>query len=203
MAELRRQLNDPQSERADARAVASPVRRPTPGAEELQERIEDLLQDPDEPRRRQLVRHRSRRACNWRGLRPRIRSATTSLAQLLPRSRRGLSRDLAAQARRTYQEDQSLGRLLQPGQRSLDGDHFDAGDDRGRRKPSTAKFLGVIGLSVDVHRFVKMQEKKRQFAVLVDWRPGPNKGLILQHPLFDKFLERAPRTYPIDFRRIA
>ena len=54
---------------------------------------------------------------------------------------------------------------------------------------STPKFLGVIGLSVDVHRFVKMTDKKRQFAVLVDWRAGPNKGLILQHPLLDKFLE--------------
>jgi len=51
------------------------------------------------------------------------------------------------------------------------------------------KFLGIIGLSVDVHRFMQMEDKKRQFAVLVDWRAGPNKGLILQHPLFDKFLE--------------
>ncbi len=58
-----------------------------------------------------------------------------------------------------------------------------------RTSPTFRRFLGIIGLSVDVHRFVKMQEKKRQFAVLVDWRDGPNKGLILQHPLFDKFLE--------------
>ena len=51
------------------------------------------------------------------------------------------------------------------------------------------KFLGVIGLSVDVRRFVEMQDSKRQFAVLVDWRTGPNKGLILQHPLFEKLLQ--------------
>ncbi len=57
----------------------------------------------------------------------------------------------------------------------------DAKDDR---------FLGVIGLSVDVRRFVEFQDDtKRLFAVLVDWRPGPNKGLILQHPLFEKLLE--------------
>jgi hypothetical protein len=36
-----------------------------------------------------------------------------------------------------------------------------------------------------------MQESAghRQFAVLVDLRPGPNKGLILQHPLFNKLHE--------------
>jgi hypothetical protein len=50
------------------------------------------------------------------------------------------------------------------------------------------QFLGIIGLAVDVHRFVKMDERKRQFAVLVDWRAGRNRGLILQHPLFDEFL---------------
>ena len=51
------------------------------------------------------------------------------------------------------------------------------------------KFLGVIGLSADVHRFVDLQDMKgHQFAVLVDWRPGPNKGLILQHPLFEQML---------------
>jgi hypothetical protein len=53
------------------------------------------------------------------------------------------------------------------------------------------KFLGVIGLSVSVHDFVDLQDSKgnRPFAVLVDWRPGPNKGLILQHPLFDQLHE--------------
>ena len=56
----------------------------------------------------------------------------------------------------------------------------------------------MIGLSVDVHSFVEMQEGGRQFAVLVDWRPGPNKGLILQHPLFDKLLDdqQTSRTLP-------
>jgi eukaryotic-like serine/threonine-protein kinase len=51
------------------------------------------------------------------------------------------------------------------------------------------KFLGVIGLSVSVHDFVDMSQGTKEggpFAVLVDLRPGPNKGLILQHPLFDK-----------------
>jgi hypothetical protein len=50
-----------------------------------------------------------------------------------------------------------------------------------------AKFLGVIGLSVDVHQFVEIKDG-HPFAVLIDWRPGPNRGLVLQHPLFEKFL---------------
>jgi hypothetical protein len=40
--------------------------------------------------------------------------------------------------------------------------------------------------------------------VLVDWRGGPNKGLILQHPLFEKLLDEGKstsdrmRTYRLD-----
>jgi eukaryotic-like serine/threonine-protein kinase len=55
------------------------------------------------------------------------------------------------------------------------------------------EFLGVIGLSVDVGRFVR-QGGTRPFAVLVDWRGGPNKGLILQHPLFEKLLDEGKST---------
>jgi len=60
------------------------------------------------------------------------------------------------------------------------------------------RFLGVIGLSVDVRQFVK-QESNRPFVALVDWRPGDNKGLILQHPLFDKLLadhKQVPDRFP-------
>ncbi len=48
------------------------------------------------------------------------------------------------------------------------------------------KFLGVIGLSVDVQRFMDEEVNRHPFAVLVDWRSGPNKGLILHHPLFQQ-----------------
>ncbi len=60
------------------------------------------------------------------------------------------------------------------------------------------RFLGVIGLSVKVRQFVK-QESNRPFVALVDWRPGDNKGLILQHPLFDKLLaddKQVPDRFP-------
>src|ERR1700761_3953418 len=44
-------------------------------------------------------------------------------------------------------------------------------------------------MAVEVNRLVELQGGNRQFAVLVDWRSGPNKGLILQHPLFDKLFQ--------------
>jgi hypothetical protein len=52
------------------------------------------------------------------------------------------------------------------------------------------KFLGVVALTVKVGRLVELQGYGRQFAVLVDGRDGDHKGVILQHPLFDKLLSR-------------
>lgn len=56
-----------------------------------------------------------------------------------------------------------------------------------REDPSEA-FIGVLALSVAVGKIVELQGRKDQFAVLVDWREGVNKGRILQHPLFDELL---------------
>jgi len=50
------------------------------------------------------------------------------------------------------------------------------------------KFLGVVALTVEVGRFVELEGRHNQFAVLVDLRAGENRGVILQHPLFDKLL---------------
>jgi len=55
------------------------------------------------------------------------------------------------------------------------------------------QFLGVVALTVELGRFVDLQGRDEQFAVLVDWRDGPNKGVILQHPLFDHLLEQQGR----------
>ncbi|MEX0678714.1 MAG: protein kinase [Pirellulales bacterium] len=56
---------------------------------------------------------------------------------------------------------------------------------------SEKRFLGVLGVSANVDRFLDILEARpEQFAVLVDWRNGPNKGLILQHPLFEKMRKR-------------
>ncbi|MEX0867480.1 MAG: serine/threonine protein kinase [Pirellulales bacterium] len=55
------------------------------------------------------------------------------------------------------------------------------------------KFLGVLALTVEVGGFVELQELAdvtEPFAVLVDWRDGANKGLIVQHPLYDQMRDR-------------
>ncbi|NLY02580.1 MAG: serine/threonine protein kinase [Rhodopirellula sp.] len=61
-------------------------------------------------------------------------------------------------------------------------------------------FLGVVALTVKVGNFVDFERRNRkQFAVLVDWRDGPNKGIILQHPLFEE-MENATGRVPDRFK---
>ena len=48
------------------------------------------------------------------------------------------------------------------------------------------KFLGIVGLTIEVGRFVELQGGEDQFAVLADWRDGANKGVILQHPILNE-----------------
>jgi hypothetical protein len=51
-----------------------------------------------------------------------------------------------------------------------------------------------------VNRFLDIpEERPDQFAVLVDWRDGPNKGLVLQHPLFET-MRAANREVPKRFQ---
>ena len=52
------------------------------------------------------------------------------------------------------------------------------------------KFLGAIALTVEVGGFVELRGGSEPFAVLVDWRDTKDKGLILQHPLFDQLENR-------------
>ncbi len=55
------------------------------------------------------------------------------------------------------------------------------------------KFLGVIAQTVRVGQLIQLPGLKQQFAVLVDYRDGPHKGVILDHPLFDALLEQQPK----------
>ena len=55
---------------------------------------------------------------------------------------------------------------------------------------SKPKFLGVVAMTAEVGRFVDFPGGDNQFAVLVDNREGTHKGVVLQHPLFDKLLEK-------------
>ncbi len=49
-------------------------------------------------------------------------------------------------------------------------------------------FLGVLAMTVEIGRFVELPGGENQFAVLVNNREGENKGVVLQHPLFDKLV---------------
>lgn len=68
-------------------------------------------------------------------------------------------------------------------------------------KDPKPRFLGVVALTVQVGGFVELQGREdpsAPFAVLVDWRDGPHKGTILQHPLFNKLhaeLGRVPDRF--------
>ena len=53
-------------------------------------------------------------------------------------------------------------------------------------------FLGVLAMTVEVGRFVKFPGDENQFAVLVNNRAGKHKGVVLQHPLFDRLLASQP-----------
>jgi hypothetical protein len=64
-------------------------------------------------------------------------------------------------------------------------------------------FLGVVALTVQVGQFVEQvgrfgrsENGDDQFAVLVDWRDGKHKGVILDHPLFKKFYRQTPPVIP-------
>lgn len=61
-------------------------------------------------------------------------------------------------------------------------------------------FRGIIGMTIEVGRFVELQSVHEQFAVMVDWRDGDDKGMLLQHPLFNK-LRDAQGVVPDRFRQ--
>jgi hypothetical protein len=61
------------------------------------------------------------------------------------------------------------------------------------------KFLGIIAMTFEVGQFVPFpNDSASQFAVLIDNRVGPHKGVILQHPLLDKIMEARPDKGVLD-----
>jgi len=65
---------------------------------------------------------------------------------------------------------------------------------------ATQEVLGVLALTVNLGDFSYLRTNYREdhFAVLIDGRPGPNKGVILQHPLLDR-LAAEGTSYPGQF----
>ena len=60
-------------------------------------------------------------------------------------------------------------------------------------------FLGVVAMTVEVGRLLALRQGERQFAALIDGRPGDHQGLVLQHPLYDRLLAEEGRV-PDRFR---
>jgi hypothetical protein len=52
------------------------------------------------------------------------------------------------------------------------------------------KFLGVMAITAEVGNLIEEPDDERQFAVLADRREGDNPGVILQHPLFKKMIDK-------------
>ncbi len=53
-------------------------------------------------------------------------------------------------------------------------------------RPQDGRFLGVVALTLNVGQIVKLPVGDGLVPVLVDSRPGANRGQILQHPLYDE-----------------
>lgn len=53
------------------------------------------------------------------------------------------------------------------------------------------EFVGILAMTLEIGRFFEIEgsDPENQFAVLVDARDGKNKGVVLQHPLFDKIFQ--------------
>ncbi|MBN1589572.1 MAG: serine/threonine protein kinase [Pirellulales bacterium] len=51
-------------------------------------------------------------------------------------------------------------------------------------------FLGIVSVMVELGKFIQFEgENADQFAALIDWRKGRNRGLVLQHPELEALLE--------------
>jgi serine/threonine protein kinase len=64
------------------------------------------------------------------------------------------------------------------------------------------KFLGVVALTVEMGGFLReFKNDEQRYAVLVDGRDGPSRGVILQHPLFEEVLKESS-TLPDEFSKV-
>jgi hypothetical protein len=69
-----------------------------------------------------------------------------------------------------------------------------------RQQDDQREFLGVVALTVEVGKFARLQSRGDQFAVLVDSRPGEHQGVILSHPLFEKYKHAKLPDHFVDYR---
>ena len=48
--------------------------------------------------------------------------------------------------------------------------------------------IGIAAVTVDLGNFIEFANQESHYAILIDDRPGTNRGVILEHPLFQKLL---------------
>jgi hypothetical protein len=63
-----------------------------------------------------------------------------------------------------------------------------------------SEVVAVVAVTVDLGNFVDFDNQLNQYAMLVDNRPGDNRGIILEHPLFQEILATEGRL-PDDLSR--
>lgn len=185
---LRRQLNDPHLPETDRQSLREQF-LVHPARQALQQRLQDLLEDESEPPVAswfvndpgglQLARapDNSTIGINY-GWRTYFHGGNTDQrSDWRPNSQEHIKETSLSAVFRSQATNRWVVAISTPIQRD----------------PPEGKFLGVLTMAVEVNRLVELQGGNRQFAVLVDWRSGPNKGLILQHPLFDKMFQEHGR----------
>lgn len=50
--------------------------------------------------------------------------------------------------------------------------------------------IAIVAVTVDVGNFVDFENQTNQYAMLVDNRPGENRGIVLEHPLFESLMSK-------------
>ena len=62
-----------------------------------------------------------------------------------------------------------------------------------RLKPD-GDVVGIVGCAVEMGNFIDFEAGQGQYAMLFDYRPGDNTGVILEHPLFDRLKAKAKKA---------
>jgi hypothetical protein len=186
LARLREQLSDPNLHESDRQLLREQF-LVHPARQALQQRLQDLLQDDTEPsvsswfvndpNGLQLARapaDNSTIGINY-GWRTYFHGGNTDLK---PNWRPGPDEHIKATSLSAVFRSQATNRWVVAISSPI------------QREAPEGTFLGLMTMTMEVNRLVDLPSADRQFAVLVDWRSGPNKGVILQHPLFDDLINK-------------
>jgi len=203
LSELTRRMEDPQLTGAEREKVRAEFRA-CPGRQALQERLDELMADPE------LVRVESWFASGPTGVQlarsPEERTVGDNYSW---RSYyQGGNQDLPTDWRagpdehitRTNLSAVYYSQVTDRWTVTISTPVFIEDEELSQFGEPAKRYIGILAVSANVNRFLDIpDERPDQFAVLVDWRDGPNKGLVLQHPLFET-MRAANREVPKRFQ---